>query len=135
MGLLADIFDRKPPPGQCDGGWLIECCTSVQGETTCRPPGWNLLAGKPSGGGAFGIGEANPALEELSPQEGYIRARELGYTGSPADFAAEWEAYQKRKAEGLFPDEDDDTDWTTMGWVVLGLVAGAGVGYLARRKR
>ena len=109
MSWWSDTFETTPPPGSCDGGSVIECCTDPQGQTTCAPtvPWFVPLA---AGQAVFGKHDyefqAAPdrvkrwVFDEDTPTDpklAYVQARGRGYAGTPEQFNAEWAEYQAQK--------------------------------------
>ena len=88
--FVAAVFYTSPPPGECDDGVFVECCTDLAGRTLCGPTGWSLLV--PPLAVAAQVQEWIQLWkqQELSEQEAYALARQQGYTGSPGEFATEW---------------------------------------------
>lgn len=99
-------WETKPPPGQCDDGTWVKCCTDTDGRTFCLPRWYNplnvpifvqqLIWGEHSalptvGNLSTGVGVLSPA----DPGAAYADARDKGYKGTPEQFAAEWARYQE----------------------------------------
>ena len=84
----------KPPPGECDGGRFIECCTDVAGRTECAATalGWAI----PGVGLAVAARRQATARQWAEPprdptEKDYLEAKAAGYAGTSAEFVEEWQ--------------------------------------------
>ena len=90
MGFWEELFYTEPAPGECDDGWLVECCTDLAGLTICGPT-WRAVAVPPLGVAAL----VQQWIQEWKQQdltlgEAYALAQQRGYKGSEGEFARQW---------------------------------------------
>ena len=101
-------WETKPPPGQCDDGFWVRCCTNTDGRTYCLPRWYNpanlaifgtqVIGGEQSALPTVGdltSGLYKPPDPAADAGAAYAAAREKGYKGTPAEFAAEWARYKE----------------------------------------
>jgi len=127
----------KPPPGECDGGRFIECCTDVAGRTECSATalGWAI----PGVGLAVAARRQATARQWAEPprdptEQDYLEAKAAGYAGTSAEFVEEWqrEGVGRGYLDKLFP----TTSPIPNAWLLVGgAVAGGAAAYFWGKRK
>jgi hypothetical protein len=129
LGARLGIY-TKPPPGECDGGRFVECCTDLAGRTACSATklGWFVGLGP---GVALRRQRTSRQWDdppEEPTEEHFLEAKASGYTGTVDEFVRDWQA--EGIGKGFLDELIPSTSPIPNAWLLVGgAVAGGAAAY------